>query len=139
MTDPNVHESIEKSRGKSYRMGLAGACVNQFATAGGSEYWETFLNFNLSIGRPRARSYNGSSSRSSSMAVSRLVSAACIAAIIFLTGCDPEQTVSSPAGKLSQATAPSLSRPSVPMQAAFAERSEGLSQTAGAKDPSSPP
>ncbi len=42
------------------------------------------------------------------MDVSKLVSAVCIAAAIFLTGCDPEQPVSSPAGKAPQANAPSL-------------------------------
>jgi dihydroxyacid dehydratase/phosphogluconate dehydratase len=53
------------------------------------------------------------------MAVSKLVSAVCIAATVFLAGCDPEQPVSSSAGKNLQATAPSLSRVSGPMQAAF--------------------
>lgn len=73
------------------------------------------------------------------MAVSRLVSAVCIAAAILLAGCDPEQPVSSPAGKLPQATAPSLTRTPVFMQASFTERSGNDSHAPSAKAASGQP
>src|SRR5271170_2152880 len=73
------------------------------------------------------------------MAVSKLVSAVCIAATIFLAGCGPEQPVSSSAGKNLQAIAPSLTQTSVPMQASFAEGSGGGAQAPVAKAAPSQP
>jgi membrane-bound lytic murein transglycosylase D len=47
----------------------------------------------------------------------KLVSAACIAAVILLTACDPQRAVSSPAGGLPPAIPPSLTGESSPLQA----------------------
>jgi membrane-bound lytic murein transglycosylase D len=69
------------------------------------------------------------------MDVSRLSVSTCLAAILVLTGCDPQQPVSSPAGRQPQATAPALS--GAPPQATPPAKAPAAAQSAPAAPPAS--